>query len=101
MIMISTFEHLIDSTIEQLEESPIKNILGDALKESLEKQKTSFQNLLVAKEQNIISQEEFEAEIEREKAILEAEMLTKQITAKAVVQNLVNDAIRSLTKGLV
>lgn len=99
--MISTFEHLIDSTIEQLEESPIKNILGDALKESLEKQKTSFQNLLVAKEQNIISQEEFEAEIEREKAILEAEMLTKQITAKAVVQNLVNDAIRSLTKGLV
>lgn len=99
--MISTFEKRIENTIEKLEESPIKNILGNALKESLEKQRLSLQNLLVAKEQNIISQEDFEEEIEREKKILEAEMLTKQITAKAIVQNLVNDAIRSLTKGLV
>jgi len=96
-----TFEGLVEDTLSKLDDSPIKNILSDALKESLEKQRLAFENLLVAKEQNIISQEDFESEIEREKEILEAEMLTKQITAKAVVQKLVNDAIKSLTKGLV
>ncbi|QUX97562.1 hypothetical protein C0J08_20100 [Marinomonas sp. CT5] len=99
--MNPTFDHLVATTLDKLEDSSLKNTLGEALKESLEKQQTSFQNLLVAKEQNLISQEEFDIEMEREKAILEAEMLTKQIAAKAVIQKLVNDAISSLTKGLI
>ncbi|NVK72163.1 MAG: hypothetical protein HWE24_01680 [Oceanospirillaceae bacterium] len=99
--MNPTFDHLVATTLDKLEDSSLKNTLGEALKESLKKQQTSFQNLLVAKEQNLISQEEFDIEMEREKAILEAEMLTKQIAAKAVIQKLVNDAISSLTKGLI
>ncbi|SBS31060.1 hypothetical protein MSP8887_01421 [Marinomonas spartinae] len=99
--MKSILDNLVGTTLDKVEDSPIKNLLGDALKESLEKQKSAFEDLLLAKEQGLISQEDFEIEIEREKEILEAEILTKQIAAKAVIQKLVNDAIATLTKGLV
>ncbi|WP_394183032.1 hypothetical protein [Marinomonas posidonica] len=94
------FNQIVKQTLDQVEDSPLKNALGEALTSSLTKQQDTLSALLQAKQEGVISQEELDMELNREKDILEAEMLTKQITAKAEVQKLVNDAIQSLSKGL-
>lgn len=98
--MNQIFNNIVKQTLNQVEDSPLKDTLGEALTSSLTKQQDTLSALLQAKQEGIISQEELDMELEREKDILEAEMLTKQITAKAEVQKLVNDAIQSLSKGL-
>ncbi|KZN13050.1 hypothetical protein [Marinomonas sp. TW1] len=94
------FNQIVKQTLDQVEDSPLKNALGEALTSSLTKQQDTLSALLQAKQEGVISQEELDMELNREKDILEAEMLTKQIAAKAEVQKLVNDAIQSLSKGL-
>ncbi|BFM50414.1 hypothetical protein [Marinomonas sp. THO17] len=98
--MNQIFNQIVKQTLDQVEDSPLKNTLCEALASSLTKQQDTLSALLQAKQEGIISQQELDMELEREKDILEAEMLTKQITAKAEVQKLVNDAIQSLSKGL-
>lgn len=98
--MNQIFNNIVKQTLNQVEDSPLKDTLGEALTSSLTKQQDTLSALLQAKQEGIISQEELDMELEREKDILEAEMLTKQITAKAEIQKLVNDAIQSLSKGL-
>lgn len=91
------FNTLVEQNLSQLEDSPLKSLLSS----SLEKRRGPIEDLLQAKEQHMLNQEEFEIELEREKKILEAEMLTTQIAAKSAIQKVINNAIESLSKGLI
>ncbi|CCN69074.1 conserved hypothetical protein [Vibrio nigripulchritudo SFn118] len=98
--MNNTLHSVIDTITSQLENSPYKNLLGSALKSCIEKQQNDIETLLLARQAGEISEEEFAIELEREKQIVEAEMLTWQITAKAEVQKVVNKAFHALTQAV-
>ena len=83
------------------------NVVGDEaqqmsgpLQRALNAQKASIQALAEAKLNGEISESEFIAELEREKAILEIELITLEIIAKATVQKAINAAMSCLTSAL-
>ncbi len=83
------------------------NVVGDEaqqmsgpLQRALNAQKASIQALAEAKLNGEISESEFIAELEREKAILEVELITLEIIAKATVQKAINAAMSCLTSAL-
>ena len=83
------------------------NVVGDEaqqmsgpLQKALNAQKASIQALAEAKLNGEISESEFIAELEREKAILEVELITLEIIAKATVQKAINAAMSCLTSAL-
>ncbi|AWB67508.1 hypothetical protein C2869_14135 [Saccharobesus litoralis] len=62
--------------------------------------KSDMADLVRAVKEGDISQQEFADEIEREKAVLEAEIIQLEIAAKATIQHAVNQAISSLTSSI-
>ena len=96
-----TLENIAEQAIAKLKESPLNSLLGDALKDCMAKQEDSLEELIQARKDGEITTQEFEIEIQREQKILEAEMLSLQITAKAEIQKLVNGVIQALSKGLI
>ena len=83
------------------------NIVGDEaqkmsgpLYEALNAQKASFQAIVQAKLEGELSDEEVLEELEREKALLEVELITIEIVAKSTVQKAVNAAISCLSNAL-
>ena len=83
------------------------NVVGDEaqqmsgpLQQALEAQKASIEALAQAKLNGEINEDEFAAELEREKAILEVELITLEIIAKATVQKAINAAMSCLTSAL-
>jgi len=83
------------------------NVVGDEaqqmsgpLQRALNAQKASIQALAEAKLNGEISESEFIAELEREKAILEVELITLEIIAKATVQKAINAAMSCLTSAI-
>jgi hypothetical protein len=62
-------------------------------KRMLEDQKDDFAQLAEARISGALTEEEFQKEIEREKRVLAAEMLTLEIMTKAAAQAAINAAI--------
>jgi hypothetical protein len=60
----------------------------------------SLSELVTARAMGDIDDEEFESEIEREKQLLEVELLTLQIIAKASVQKAINAAMDVLKDSI-
>ncbi|KJY93456.1 hypothetical protein TW84_03735 [Vibrio neptunius] len=99
--MTPSLDNLIEQVTNQIEDSPIKNLLTSALTVTLDKQKATLQELIDARNNGDLTNEEFELEILREKQIAEAEMLTWQISAKSEVQKIINKTFSTLVETLV
>ena len=99
--MTESIDNIIEQITSQIEDSPIKNLLTSALTVTLDKQKTTLQELIEARNNGDLTNEDFELEILREKQIAEAEMLTWQISAKSEVQKIVNKTFSTLVDTLV
>lgn len=90
----------VEDVLEQMAEAinnEVKNGVGDIkvyAKEIMEKEKESLRELGTARVTNQISDEVFNREIEREKKVVEAELLTMQIMTKALAQRAVNAALK-------
>ncbi|AIW22035.1 hypothetical protein F0224_00395 [Vibrio coralliilyticus] len=99
--MTENIDNIIEQITSQIEDSPIKNLLTSALTVTLDKQKATLQELIEARNNGDLTNEDFELEILREKQIAEAEMLTWQISAKSEVQKIVNKTFSTLVDTLV
>jgi hypothetical protein len=66
----------------------------------MENERASLEELAQARLAGEISEEEFNDEIEREKKVLEAELLTLEIMTKAMTQKAVNSAIDIFVKAV-
>ncbi|WFB50781.1 hypothetical protein [Vibrio coralliilyticus] len=99
--MTESIDNIIEQITSQIEDSPIKNLLTSALTVTLDKQKATLQELIEAKNNGDLTNEDFELEILREKQIAEAEMLMWQISAKSEVQKIVNKTFSTLVDTLV
>ena len=76
--------------------SSVKDDVGDIkdyANEILQNEKDSLKELAVARLTNQISEKVFNSEIEREKKVVEAELMTITIMTKASAQKAVNAAI--------
>ena len=67
--------------------------IGDSAKNILDSEKEALKELGEARLRGEIDDAAFEREIEREKKVVEAELLTVQIMTKAMAQKAVNAAI--------
>ena len=67
--------------------------LGREVFEVMKEHKASLEELAQAYTEGEITKEEFEEELDREKQLLQAELLTLKICSAAAVQNAVNTAI--------
>lgn len=74
--------------------------INSSVKEILEAEKKSLKELGEARLRGKIKQDVFDREIEREKKVVEAELLTIQIMTKAVSQKAVNAAIDVFVKAV-
>ncbi|CAM3148623.1 hypothetical protein [Vibrio neptunius] len=99
--MTPSLDNLIEQVTNQIEDSPLKNLMTSALTVTLDKQKTTLQELIDARNNGDLTNEEFELEMLREKQIAEAEMLTWQISAKSEVQKIINKTFSTLVETLV
>ena len=96
-----SIESVVNQVSSQIEESPVKNLIASALQSSIDQQKTSIEELLLAKQSGDLTETEFEVELDREKQIVEAEMLTWQITSKAEIQKVVNKTFHVLAQTII
>lgn len=66
----------------------------------LENERQSLQELAEARVTGVIDEETFNQELERERLVVEAELLTAEIMSKALVQKAVNTALEIFTKAV-
>ncbi|NGN96222.1 hypothetical protein G5S52_00700 [Grimontia sp. S25] len=98
--MNQNVENAIQQVLDQIDDSPVMSVLAGVLKSQIDRQKVELEELLAAREQGLLTGDEFEVELEREKLIAEAEVLTAQIATKAEVQKAVNKAFNVLLKSV-
>ncbi|ADZ91879.1 hypothetical protein [Marinomonas mediterranea] len=99
--MNSLLEHALSSLNTQLEEANIPPQLVDSFQRELQQREASMNELIAARESGELSLSEFENELERERKVIEAEMLSQQIATKSVIQNAVNKVFHTLTDRIV
>ena len=89
----------LNSILSDMSDAIQKNTADDSdsihtyAREVMLKKKHSLEELAEARLADEISEEEFYDEVEREKKVLQAELLTLKIMGKAMVQNAVNAAM--------
>ena len=76
-----------------------KNVSAEVLS-VLDKNKESIAELVEARSNGDINEEEFNIELQREKQILEAEMISLEIISKSAVQKAINAAMSTLTSAV-
>jgi len=74
--------------------------LGGEVLSVLDKNRESLAELAAAYSSGDINEEEFDVELQREKAILEAEMLSLEIAPKSAVQKAMNAAMDTLKQAV-
>ena len=67
----------------------------------LQNNKDSMAELIAARADGDLDQEEFESELEREKLVMEAELISLEIIAKSAIQKAMNAAMDTLKSALV
>ena len=92
------FQTMATSAGDELQEDGAD--IGNNLLEILNNNKESLTELVEAHATGEIDQDEFDIELEREKSILEAEMISLEIASKAAIQKAVNSAINTLTSAV-
>lgn len=81
---------------EALEE----NVPGAQILDILKSRQKSMEELQEALASGDIDEEELKEELEREKLVIETEMITQQIAAKAAIQKAINEAMDVFYKAV-
>lgn len=74
--------------------------LDDEVLAVLDRNKESITELVEARTNGDINEEDFNIELQREKAILEAEMISLEIVSRSAVQKAMNAAMDTLTNAV-
>ncbi|MFA8434908.1 MAG: hypothetical protein ACEPOZ_10370 [Marinifilaceae bacterium] len=77
-----------------------QELLREGVMNLLEQNRVTLEELMTALSEGEICEEEFSAEIEREKALLEAELLSLQIVGKPEAQKAITAAMDTLTQAV-
>lgn len=93
-VLNSMKDAAVDAVRDDVESVP------DYLLQIIENEKESLKTLAEARLTGEISENEFLREIEREKKVLETEMLTISIMTKAIAQKVVNAAMNALKDAI-
>lgn len=89
----------LDVNVQQGIGQSVEQLKG-ALAQALQTRESEMAELVNALKSGEMSEEEFQVELSREKLVIEAELLTEEIRAKAEIQKLVQGAF-SMISGLV
>ncbi len=76
------------------------NGVGDEVLNILEKNKDNLAELAAARSQGNIDEKDFKIEIEREKQVLEVQLLAMEIASKSAIQKAMNAAMSTLTNAV-
>lgn len=98
--MSHQLENALASIKQTLAKEDLTSELSSAIEASFAKNSVSLDELIQAREAGELTPEEFQEELEREKQIQEAELLTLQVAAKAKVQKVMNAIFDALVSGL-
>ena len=95
----------IDAIIKAMASSAVKAIdaspeIKKSITQAIESRKESIAELAAARANGNLSPEEFEVEMEREKAVLECELVGLEIPLKSSIQRAIHAAIEALTNSL-
>ena len=74
--------------------------IGGRLQQIVERQQTDLQILALAKADGLLNDEEFDAELDRERVIMETELISLEIQGKATIQKAVNAMFNTFKSGL-
>ena len=94
----NVFKEMASSAGETLQEEGAG--LGNDFLDVLDNNKDTLSELIDARVNGDIDEEEFATEMEREKLVLEAEMLTLEIASKAAIQKAMNAAMDTLSGAI-
>lgn len=75
-------------------------VVSENLLKVLDNNKESIAELVEARANGDINQEDFDSELAREKSILEVEMLSLEIAGKAAIQKVMSNAMEVLGKAV-
>ena len=92
-------ESLSENAVEGLAED-MKKTMKKAIKDALSKDEYGMDELIAAYKGGQLSKEEFDMEMEREKQLVEAELLTMQFCSKADMQKVVNKVFEQIEQSL-
>ncbi|WP_438462910.1 hypothetical protein [Marinomonas sp. PE14-40] len=98
--MSHQLENALASIKQTLAKEDLTSELSSAIEASFAKNSVSLDELIQAREEGELTLEEFQEELEREKQIQEAELLTLQVAAKAKVQKVMDAVFDALLSGL-
>jgi len=98
--MSNPIENALESVKHTLAKEDLTSELSSAIEASFAKNSVSLDELIQARAEGELSPEEFQIELEREKKIQEAELLTLQVAAKAKVQKVMDAVFDALVSGL-
>ena len=98
--MSNPIENALESVKHTLEKEDLTSEVSSAIEASFAKNSVSLAELIQAREAGELTLEEFQEELEREKQIQEAELLTLQVAAKAKVQKVMDAVFDALLSGL-
>ncbi|KZN61974.1 hypothetical protein N473_20745 [Pseudoalteromonas luteoviolacea CPMOR-1] len=74
--------------------------VAEGIHEALTASKESISELVIARTNGVISEDDFAYELQREAKVFEAELLTLQVIAKATVVKMCDAAIRFILKSV-
>lgn len=94
--MAISINQTVSQVTEQLAPSPEKEELCSMLSECLTGKSEAVSELIRARNNGELTQDEFEQEIKQEKTVTEAMLLTQKIIAKAELQKIVDAAFNAM-----
>lgn len=101
--MHTQFKEALENVLSQLKDSlgdDAANLISSMGPLIIQRQ-SSFETLFEALQNGDINEEEYELEVQREKQIIEAELMTLEIQAKSAVQKALNSALDALKANIV
>jgi hypothetical protein len=93
-------EKVLETVKKILVKEDLETPLLGAIEASFVNNQNALNELIQAKKNGEISEAAFQEELEREKKIQEAELLTLEISAKAQIQKIMNKVFDVLLSGL-
>lgn len=98
--MNNVVEIALENALKTLSESTQQVLLEDALSSAVKHYEIDLNELLKAFQAGQLTREELDLELERERKLIEVEMLTWQIAAKAEIQKAVRAFLEALVEAI-
>lgn len=88
---------MVNAAVKAIDASPE---IKESITQVFDNNKASIAELVDARKSDEINQEDFDAELAREKSVLQAELIGMEIPVKASIQRALNAAIEALTNAV-